>query len=87
MLTGGSDLAAVIVLAAPDEVLLDRAQRRGRVDDTATAITRRLANYRERTKPLRGYYGDLVTVIDGARDTGLVHEDIVRTIQTRITHA
>jgi adenylate kinase len=28
MLTGGSDVAAVIVLAAPDEVLLDRAQRR-----------------------------------------------------------
>lgn len=87
MLTGGSDVAAVIVLAAPDEVLLDRAQRRGRLDDTATAVTRRLAIYRERTKPLLGYYGDLVTVIDGARDTGLVHENIVRTIQTRNTYA
>ncbi len=78
MLTGCSDVAAVIVLAAPDEVLLDRAQRRGRMDDTATAIARRLAIYRERTKPLLGYYGDLVTGIDGARDTGLVHENIVK---------
>jgi adenylate kinase len=87
MLTGGSDVTAVIVLSAPDEVLLGRARRRGRVDDTAPAITRRLAIYRERTKPLLGYYGNLVTVIDAARDTELVHEDIVRTIQTRITYA
>lgn len=85
MLTGGSEVAAVIVLAAPDEILLDRAQRRVRLDDTATTVTRRLHMYRKRTKPLLGYYGNLVTVIDGARDTGLVHENIVRTIQTRNT--
>lgn len=87
MLTGGSDVAAVIVLAAPDDILLARAQRRGRLDDTSTAITRRLAIYRERTKPLLGYYGNLVTVIDGARDTELVHESIIKAIQTRITDA
>lgn len=85
MLAGGAGIAAVILLTAPDEVLLHRARQRGRVDDTTQAITRRLSVYRHRTRPLLGFYGDLVLTIDGDRPTELVHQDIVEQLSGRIT--
>ena len=39
----GHDLDAVLLLEAPDDVLMERMLARGRADDTAEAISRRLA--------------------------------------------
>jgi adenylate kinase len=38
---------------------------RGRADDTAEAITRRLELYHQETKPLLEYYADKLVAIDG----------------------
>lgn len=80
MLAGHDGIDAAIVLTAPDEVLLRRAQQRGRVDDTISAITRRLSVYRHRTVPLLSFYGDLVLIIDGDRPTEVIHQDIVKQV-------
>lgn len=85
MLSGRPAVDVVVALTAPDELLASNAQRRARVDDTSVAIKRRLGIYRERTPPLLAHYGDSVAVIDCARDTELVHEDIVEKIRQRIT--
>ena len=50
----------VLVVTAPDEVLLERMMARGRADDTADAIHRRLSIYHAETVPLLEFYGDLV---------------------------
>jgi adenylate kinase len=46
-------------------VLLDRMLARGRADDTAEAISRRLELYHQETKPLLEYYADKLVAIDG----------------------
>src|SRR6478735_5083017 len=46
-------------------VLLGRMLARGRADDTAEAISRRLELYHQETKPLLDYYADRLVAIDG----------------------
>jgi len=65
----GRDLDIVFELQVPDEVSMERLAKRaaeeGRRDDTPEAITRRLAEYHDKTEPLVGYYrlrGNLVGV-------------------------
>ncbi len=58
-------LAGVVLLTAPDDVLMERMLKRGRADDTMDAISRRLAIYHSETVPLLEFYGDLVFSVDG----------------------
>jgi adenylate kinase len=87
LLTGQDGIDAVIVLAAPNKVLLQRAQQRGRADDTIPAINRRLTIYQQRTGPLLRFYGDLVITVDGDQPTENVHQAIIQQISNRITTA
>lgn len=80
----GEGLDAVILLTVPDEKLLHRTLQRGRNDDTAETISRRLAIYHETTEPLLCFYGPLVITIDGNRPVPLVHQEIVAAV-TNIT--
>ena len=59
------DLDAVLLLEAPDEVLMERMLARGRADDTAEAISRRLALYHSETTPLLEHYAKVLVAIDG----------------------
>ena len=59
------DLDAVLLLEAPDEVLMERMLARGRADDTAEAISRRLALYHSETTPLLEHYAKILVAIDG----------------------
>jgi adenylate kinase len=59
------NLDAVLEVSAPNAILLERMLSRGRSDDTAEAITRRLELYHSSTKPLLDHYGGLVIAIDG----------------------
>lgn len=61
----GQKLDAVLLLEAPDSVLLERMLARGRSDDTADAINRRLALYHTETKPLLDHYANLTVHVDG----------------------
>jgi adenylate kinase len=70
----------VIVLTAPDVVLVERMLERGRADDTVEAIRRRLDTYHADTKPLIDYYGDLVVEIDGEGSVAEVNGRILDAI-------
>ena len=59
------DLDAVLLLDAPDDVLMERMLARGRADDTAEAISRRLELYHTETKPLLDHYAAKLVAIDG----------------------
>ena len=83
MIAGTPGLDAVILLTAPIEVLIERARQRGRQDDTAEAIERRLSLYFELTEPLIKFYGSLVETIDGDRSVELVHQEIIGRIGDR----
>ncbi len=61
----GQAIDAVLLLQAPDEVLIERMMSRGRADDTPEAITRRLDLYRSETAPLVDYYADQLVAVHG----------------------
>jgi len=61
----GQQLDAVLLLDAPDDVLLERMLARGRADDTVEAISRRLALYHSETTPLLEHYADKLVAING----------------------
>jgi len=76
---GRFDLPVVINLEVDQKVVYDRLKKRGRLDDTEVAISRRHHDYLELTKPLLKYMqekGIEVYEIDAARDPQAVHQDI-----------
>jgi adenylate kinase len=84
----GRDLDVVFELQVPDEVSTARLEKRaveeGRTDDTPEAIARRLAEYRDKTEPLVGYYrlrGNLVGV-HGESPIDQVFREIQEALQT-----
>ncbi|MDQ6658784.1 MAG: adenylate kinase [Actinomycetota bacterium] len=70
----------VVLLTAPDEVLVERMLARGRADDTVEAIRQRLDIYHAETLPLVEYYGDLVVLVDGVGDVDDVHERVLKAL-------
>jgi adenylate kinase len=85
----GTSLDAVLLLAAPDEVLqgrlAKRAEEQGRSDDTPEVIAHRLRLYHEETEPLVALYdaADLVLRVDGVGTTDEVHERLLAAIGQR----
>ena len=85
----GTSLDAVVLLAAPDEVLeerlLKRAADQGRSDDTPEVIRHRLALYHRETAPLVALYdaADLVLRVDGTGTPDQVHERLLSVIGLR----
>jgi adenylate kinase len=85
----GTALDAVLLLAAPDEVLQERLAKRaaeqGRSDDTPEVIGHRLGLYHAETEPLVALYdaADLVLRVDGVGTTDQVHERLLAAIGQR----
>lgn len=85
----GTSLDAVVLLAAPDEVLeerlLKRAADQGRSDDTPEVIRHRLALYHRETAPLVALYdaADLVVRVDGTGTPDEVHGRLLSVIGLR----
>jgi len=82
----GRDISAVIVLDVAAEVIEKRLHIRGRADDTAESIDRRLELYREETMPIVDYFtGNNIPVVhvDGAGTVGQVHDAIVEELTKR----
>jgi adenylate kinase len=85
----GTSLDAVLLLAAPDEVLeerlLKRAADQSRSDDTAEVIRHRLALYHRETEPLVALYdaADLVLRVDGTGTPDEVHDRLLSVIGER----
>jgi len=61
----GQELDAVLLLDAPDAILMERMLARGRADDTAEAISRRLELYHSETTPLLEHYANKLVAING----------------------
>jgi adenylate kinase len=53
---------------------MERMLARGRADDTAEAISRRLALYHSETTPLLEFYGKILVAVDGVGAVGEVQE-------------
>ncbi|WP_051265410.1 adenylate kinase [Nakamurella lactea] len=70
----------VILLTAPDDVLIERMLDRGRADDTVEAIRRRLDIFHAETLPLVEYYGEKVVKIDGYGTVDEVHDRIIKAL-------
>ena len=78
----GKRLGGVVLIDVPEEELVRRMMGRGRPDDKEDVIRRRLAVYRERTKPLVDHYRklDLLIEVDGDQSVEAVQEEIVRAL-------
>ena len=63
----GVELDVVVLIDAPEEVLVERALGRGRADDREEIVRERLHVYRQKTAPLNEYYErkGLLCRIDG----------------------
>ncbi|QNK83005.1 adenylate kinase [Nakamurella sp. PAMC28650] len=77
----------VVLLTAPDQVLLDRMLSRGRADDTVEAITRRLDIYHRETTPLIDYYDGRVVHVDGVGEVDEVHRRVLEAVRSPLTAA
>lgn len=69
----------IVVLDVPQDELLRRLKLRGRRDDTAEGIDRRLEIYKARVRPILDYFAkqDIPIVhIDGIGTVGAVHDRI-----------
>lgn len=70
----------VINLEVPEEILLQRLQKRaqeqGRADDTIEVIRQRLQEYHEKTKPLLEFYAEGVAPVDGTPSMEVVTQNI-----------
>lgn len=76
----GTPINAVVLLTAPDDVLTERMMARGRADDTAEAIRRRLDIYHAETLPLIDWYGHRVVRVDGVGSVDEVHAAVLAAI-------
>ena len=77
----GAPIDRVVLLTAPDQVLLDRMLARGRSDDTVEAISRRLDIYHRETTPLIDYYDGRVVHVDGVGEVDEVHERVLAAVR------
>jgi adenylate kinase len=80
---------AVVGIFVPDEVLIERAVKRGqeenRADDTPETVARRLEIYHQQTEPLVSYYSErgLVHQVDGLGTIEEVFQRILGAIEGR----
>jgi len=82
-IVGDRAIDAVVLIAVPEEVLVQRGLARGREDDSEEVIRRRIRVYREQTEPLVEHYGNkgLVEEVDGDRPIAEVTEQIADVLE------
>jgi adenylate kinase len=76
-------LPTVINLEITEDVIRDRLHKRGRLDDTESAISLRFQQYQAVTRPLLAYMqekGIEVNDVDADRDPQVIHRDILRAL-------
>jgi adenylate kinase len=80
---GGLDFDAVVFLDVPDDVTRQRLLARGRADDSADVITRRLSQYAADTEPLVALYRDrgVLVQVDGDRPPDEITAELVQRLK------
>lgn len=84
-IVGKHGIDAAINLEVPVKVVTDRMVSRGRTDDTAEAIARRLSLYDEQTAPLIDWFDErgLLVTVDGLGTEDEVFARLRRAIDSR----
>ena len=79
----GASLDHVVMIDAPVDVLVERALKRGRKDDTEEVVRTRLEEYHSKTEPLVGHYRKLglLREIDGNQSMEAVEQQILAAVQ------
>ena len=77
----GLDFEAVVYLDVPAEEVERRLLARGREDDTPAAISERLRQYAEDTRPLVEHYRSVLVEVDGDRP----EDEIAAELRSRLT--
>jgi adenylate kinase len=76
----GRALDAALLIAVPDDVVVERISGRdqGREDDNPETVRERLRVYHRETEPLVAYYDErgLLRCVDGARSPDAVQDDV-----------
>lgn len=77
-------LDQIFYLRVSDAEGIRRLTKRGRADDTSSAIRKRLDLYHQQTEPVLDCYRakGLLGEIDGERSIGEIHEEILAKVQT-----
>ena len=81
----GTELDCVVLIDAPEEVLVQRALGRGREDDKEEIVRDRLRVYREKTAPLNEFYErkGLLCRIDGDQSVEDVRREVAAAVGAR----
>ncbi|NCU38185.1 oxidoreductase [Candidatus Saccharibacteria bacterium] len=69
----------VVVLEVPEGVIMNRLEKRGRMEDTPETIARRMTIYRQKMYPVLGIFaeqGVRIIHLDGTGSAGEVHDRI-----------
>lgn len=69
----------VIVLEVPESTIMERLEKRGRMEDTPETIARRMAIYRQKMYPVLGIFAEQdmrIIHLDGTGSAGEVHDRI-----------
>lgn len=75
----GREVEMVVVLEVPENIIRERLQLRGRPEDSAEIIAKRMNIYRREMYPVLGYFaeqGIKIVHIDGTGSVGEVHDRI-----------
>ncbi len=77
-------LDVAVLIDAPEDVLVERALGRGRVDDQEDVVRERLRVYREKTAPLIGWFEErgLLRRVDGNQEIERVGKDVLAAVRT-----
>lgn len=84
---GRFDIDMVLDFQAPESAIRERLRQRGRQDDTEAAITLRLAEYQEVTRPIIVLFSDAgvpVYTIDASLSPRAVHDAIMRYLKPAV---
>jgi adenylate kinase len=82
---GGTKDVVVLDMEVPHDELMRRLSGRGRDDDKAEAVAKRLLEYKERTTPLVEWYSERSRFhrIDGFRPMDAVFADLIRRVEAK----
>ena len=69
----------VVVLEVPEQEIMRRLEKRGRMEDTPDTIARRMTIYRQKMYPVLGIFAEAgvkIIHLDGTGSAGEVHDRI-----------
>ena len=77
------NIEALIYIQVPEQELIRRALKRGRVDDTEKTVKKRLKIYQDLTHPILEKYSSQIIEINGYQSQEEVQEEIISKLKTR----